>query len=394
MGLYVRPDSPYFWMLLEGRTDATGNALREKTKIRRDGNTPALRRDARELALVVYHERMLALSRDDHAQPAKKLATSFSAFVDWFSTHVLPHRRGKEREAEILPRLLAHFGDLPLTAIDRARVSEYATMRLTTPTVVQGKRRTKARRIQPGPSTVNREVDLLKCILQAAVPKYLASSPLFGMKRLDTKTPKRRLMTADEEARLLAVMAPADAALFLIALDSLVRLSDVLDVTWADDHGRSLWIADPKVGGGFEVPLSQRARQALDQLPRPKNLSQPIFASRRTAKTARDRRNGIRQMLERYCAAADPPIPFGRAHGGLSFHWATRRTGSTRMLTRGVDVGTVQKVGRWKTPMVVLGIYHELIDDKARAAVEAVGPPRCTPKGTGRRARKNRRKSL
>lgn len=390
MGIYARPDSPFYWMLLDGHTDGHGNPLRERTKLRRDGPTPTLRRDARAQADVVYHERMLALTRAEGAHPAKKLAISFTQFVAWFRAHVLPHRRGREREEEILPRLLAFFGELPLTAIDRARASEYATQRLQTPTVIRQQRRTKARRVKAGPSTVNREVDLLKCILQAAVPKYLASSPLFGMKRLDTRTPKRRLMTADEEARLLKVMTPTDAALFLIALDSLVRLSDILDVTWADDHGTSLWIADPKVGGGFDVPLSTRARQALDRIKPRRNLSQPIFARRRVAKTARDRRNGIRQMLERYCARATPPIPFGRRNGGLSFHWATRRTGSTRMLTRGVDVGTVQKVGRWKTPTVVLGIYHELIDDKARAAVETVG---FTPKSRGTKRDKRLRKS-
>jgi hypothetical protein len=65
-------------------------------------------------------------------------------------------------------------------------------------------------------------------------------------------------------------------------------------------------------------------------------------------------------------------VPYGRAAGGLTFHWATRRTGATRMLTRRIDPGTVQKVGRWKTAAVVLRIYHELLDDQAQRAVESV----------------------
>lgn len=369
MSVYVRGDSPYFWMLLEGFTDARGNPLREKIDVRRDAPTPTLRKEARQQADVRYHERRLELTRDGTVRPAKKLAASFRAFVDWYRTHVLPLRKGREREAEILPRLTEFFGDCPLATIDRARAQEYITWRLQPPTVVTARTRTAARAIRPSRSTVNREVDVLKSILQAAVPKYLDASPLYGMKRLDTVTPKRRLMTPDEERRLLAVMSRHDRALFLIALDSLVRLSDVLDLRWEDLHGRSVWIADPKAGGGFEVPLSARARAALARVP--KNGSEYIFAARRVAKTARDRRNGIRQMLERYCAAADPPIPYGRRRG-LTFHWSTRRTGTTRMLTRGVDPGTVQKVGRWKTAGVVLGIYHELLDDKARAAVETV----------------------
>jgi hypothetical protein len=265
------------------------------------------------------------------------------------------------------------FGTDPLTVIDPARVREYQTWRLDTGTRIAAKRRTKARTVYPSESTVNREVDLLKAILQSAVPKHLTVSPIYGMKRLRTTTPRRRLMTDDEEARLLAVMAADDKALFLIARDSLVRLSDVLDVKWTDRRGTTIWIADPKTGGGFEAPLSARTRAALKHVTRGK--SPYIFARRRAGETARARRAVVRKMLERYCHRTTPKIPYGRDRGGLTFHWATRRTGATRMLVGGVDPGTVQKVGHWKRPDVVLSIYHALVDEKARAAVEVAARP-------------------
>ena len=49
-------------------------------------------------------------------------------------------------------------------------------------------------------------------------------------------------------------MTPSDRALFLLGLDSLVRLNDILDVKREDDQGTQVWIADPKSGGGFWVP--------------------------------------------------------------------------------------------------------------------------------------------
>jgi integrase len=388
MALYLRPDSPFYWMHLEGFRDGRGRPLQASTKVRHDAPTPTLRREAKQQAEVVYHERMLALSRETEGQSAKRPAIAFATFAAWYATHMLPQRRGREREREILARLVAEFGAQPLRSIDRARVQEYMTTRLTTPIMVVKKRRTAPRVVRAGPATVNREVDLLKAILQAAVPKYLPASPLYGMKRLRTVTPKRRILTEAEEARLLPRFSRADRALFLIGLDALVRLSDILDVRWEDDHGDQLWIADPKAGGGFSVPLSARARHALDRVPR--NRSEYIFAHRRRAKTERDRRNGIRHMLERACAQAG--VPFGRRVGGITFHWATRRTGATRMLTRAIDPGTVQKVGRWKTADVVLGIYHELLDSKAREAVEAVGPVtmRSRQDHVGRKRRKSR----
>lgn len=355
MGVFVRPDSKYYFLWLDGHTDAAGRPLREKTDVLIDAPSATERKENRARAERLWHRRMVELSDDGHRPPDEKPAILFRTFAAWFEQHVMPTRRGHEREAEMLPRLVAFFGHEPLTAIGPTRATEYMTHRAST-TV--------------GPSTINREVDLLKSVLRSAVPDYLQASPLFGMKRLHTPTPKRRLMSEDEERRLLAVMDPEDKAFFLVGTDTLTRLSDIIDLKTEDDHGATLWVADPKQGGGFEVPVSKRLRKALDALPKDRPF---LFPSRRVARTERDRRNSVRQMLERYCAMTEPPIPFGRKRGGLSFHWATRRTGATRMLTRGVDPGTAQKVGRWKDPSIIMGIYHELLDDKARAAVEAVG---------------------
>lgn len=389
MGVFTRPDSRYYYLRLEGYTDARGNKLREKTKIRSDADTPQQRKANRALAEQLYHARMTELARTDHELPEKRPRITLNAYLDtWYVPHALPTHRGAERERSALPHLRAAFGERTLEQIDRAAVSAWITKRLTTGHVIAAGPRTKARTLPPpSPSTVNREIDVLKGILQSAVPKYLAASPLYGMKRLHAPTPKRRLMSEDEERRLLAVLSPEDRAFVLVGLDALARLSDILDLKATDDHGDRLWIADPKTGGGFEVPISTRLRKALDALP--EDGREYLFPSRRVAKTERDRRNGVRQMLERACAQADPPIPYGRAAGGLTFHWATRRTGATRMLSRNVPVATVQKVGRWQDPGVVLGIYHELIDDDARQAVEAVGPPTRRAR-SGPRARPNR----
>ena len=85
-------------------------------------------------------------------------------------------------------------------------------------------------------------------------------------------------------------------------------------------------------------------------------------------------------MLKRACLKAG--IPYGRKAGGITFHWATRRTGATRMLQRGVDLKTVQAIGHWKSADVVLDIYAETTSRAARQAVELVGslPKRSRPK--------------
>jgi integrase len=219
--------------------------------------------------------------------------------------------------------------------------------------------------------------------MRDAVPKYLAESPIAGMKRLKVVKPKRRLMTPAEERRLLPHLRPDDTAIVLIGLDALCRLGDILDLKREDDDGTHLYISDPKdpnQSEPYRVPISTRLRKALDAVP---ERGPFYFPRRRIAMTERDRRNTIRQMLESACAKAG--VPYGRAHGGITFHWATRRTGATRMIQANVDLKTVQAIGHWKTADVMLDIYAEADPKAARAAVELVGQPaEADDRGTAR----------
>jgi hypothetical protein len=367
VAVFTRKDSPWFWLWLEPSGELPGE--KERTSIRADAPTPQQRKDNRDLAEQLYHVKMSARARGVIAPDAKP-ARTFAEQAAWFVEHQLPRRRGQEREGPLIPKLIAVFGRYPLAKITRTLVTElWITPRLTTPTVIAKAHRTAARRVQAGWQTVNREVAVLKAVLQSGVPDYLETSPLYGMPLLKGPSARRRVLTPDEERRLLKAFAPDDRAFFLIGHDALIRLTDILDVKWTDWDGDYLWIGDPKAGTGFRALLSTRARAALEAVPR--TSSPYIFARRRRAETERDRRAGIQKMLRLACAVAD--VPYGRAKGGITFHWATRRTGATRMLTRGVDLGTVQKVGRWKTADIVLGIYHELTDEAHREAVEVVG---------------------
>jgi hypothetical protein len=77
------------------------------------------------------------------------------------------------------------------------------------------------RRVMPAPCarTVNREMDPLQ-ILAAAVPKYLKQSPIRGLPDLDVISPKRRIPTERDEARLLPYLASDDRGIMLCGLDS------------------------------------------------------------------------------------------------------------------------------------------------------------------------------
>ena len=84
----------------------------------------------------------------------------------------------------------------------------------------------------------------------------------------------------------------------------------------------------------------------------------------------------MRQRFEYLCKKAG--LRYGRAQGGLTFHWATRRTGATRyLLEKGSPISAVQKQGNWKHPEMLLRIYAEARRDDQLAMV---GAPRLIKK--------------
>lgn len=337
MGVYVRPDSTFYWLWLE---TAPKGQQRKKTKIL-IGTSPADQKASRALADQLYHLEMAALAKTHHGigPPPAKPVIAFDDYCAWYETHVSVHKRGRVRESEILDSLAAYFGDLEIRALTKADVQVWIT---------EKRQSLKA-------SSVNRELDLLKHVLASAVPQYLDASPLVGMRRLRAEPTHTAILSAKDEAKILAELTGENRAIVLLALDTLMRLSDIERFARADDHGAYLVVGDSKTGR-YEVPVSKRLRQALDSLPK-----------RGTHYFTRQR-GSIAQMFERACRRAK--VKYGRKAGGVTFH-ALRHTGASRMVERGADLRTVMEIGGWKS-LRQLSRYTHPTDRAKRAAVELV----------------------
>lgn len=342
MGVYRRPDSKYWWLWLE----TTGQRMKTAFPI---GVTATAKKESRAAAEDAYHAEMLRLGQAKHGLHVDKPAITFGAFATWYDAQIVAHHRGAAREREILKGLRATFEATPLSAISRSAVLEWRTVRA---------KATSA-------ATSNRELDVLKHLLAAAVPTYLAASPIAKLKRLRGPRTETRVLSAKEEERLLKALKPADRVLVLCALDTLMRLSDVVNLRRDQDRGRYLLVVDPKVEP-YRVPVSARLRVGLDSL---KKDGPYYFAHRRRAKNARDFRSAIKTMLKRACQRAR--VPYGRKRGGLTFH-GLRHTGTTRMVDAGVSLRIVQDIGGWKS-MRQLERYAHPTERAKLAAVNAIG---------------------
>lgn len=345
MGVYSRPDSKYWWIYLET------SKHRQPTEILL-GETVSQRHDSRKLASDLYHQQMNQLAGRLYRLPSAMPAVRFGAYADAYAVDTIAHRRGAQRELDALKPLRKFFDDDLLTAIDVDRAKTYQTHRKSTGV---------------GPTTINREIGVLKTMLRDAVPKYLTASPLVGMKLLKAMKPKRRLMTSTEEEKLLAVGDAADRAILILGVDCLIRLGDLLDLKRADRQRGWLYVADPKSGEPYEAALTPRAAKALDAIP---NRGPYYFWKFRLAMNPRDWPSSVRQRFETLCTLAD--IPYGKKAAGFTFHWATRRTGAHRLVVKKKrSIPGVQRQGNWKTPDVLLSIYAEADRDDQR---KAIGP--------------------
>jgi integrase len=343
VGVFKRADSRYWYLWLE--TAPTG----QKT-VRTDVlvGTRTQEPGTRKIAEQVYFTRMGALALDNHDLPRQKEATTFETFATWYDTHVVAHHRGKDREREILKSLRKTFGPFDLTRIDKAQVVEWRATRAT----------------QSSAATSNRELDVLKSLFAAAVPKYLKVSPIARLPRLRQARSETYVLSRANEKKLLKALPKLDRALVLCALDTLMRLSDVVNLRREQDRGTYLVVEDPKVKP-YQVPVSKRLRRALDGLPK---TGPYYFAHRRRAVKGRDYRSSVRDMLARACAVAD--IPYGRGKG-LTFH-GLRHTGTTRLVDAGVPLRIVQDLGGWQS-MRQLERYAHPTEKAKRDAVELIG---------------------
>lgn len=338
MGVFEKKGSPHWHVWIDG---ARKPRINTKIPI---GETADDRKKSRRLAEQVYYQLMADRAKQRFGLPRELPARSFIEHRAWYADHVSALKRGTDRELSMLKQLGLFFDEDQLTDIDQARVREWRAWRLQAVSA----------------STIRREEALLKHVLTTAVPTYLTANPLTGLARVRVADTDTRVLSRDEERRLLeALTDPQDRALVLCALDTLLRLGNVRTLQRAQDHGRYLF-TDTKAGT-VKIPISTRLRAALDALDAAGAAYFPRYAHEAT-------NNAVIRMFDLACKRAG--VRTGRKTGGVSFH-CLRHTGASRMLDAGVDIKTVMEIGGWRS-LTVLQRYLHPSDERKRAAVDAI----------------------
>lgn len=347
MALFTRPDSPFWWYWIEGTT------TRKSTRVPIGGGSAEQNRELKRQARAIYAAAQAHEAQHGAGLSKTRATISYRDFSTWFETHETAHHRGAAGEASILRQLALYFNRFAsLAEIAESNVKEWMTWRVKT----------------VEPSTVNRELDVLKRLMIAAVPTYLEKSPIAGLRRFRVDEKEPRILTPDEELKMLAAGSLEDRAWLLTALDTLLRLSNVVNLKWAQVKFQTRGIVplNAKVKHDI-VPISTRMYAALRALPQDTVWVFPGFHVVGEKPSAA--KNKIIRRFDLLCQLAH--VPHGRAAEGVTFH-CLRHTGATRALQRGASVRTVMKLGGWKDERSVMRYVHAA-DSDVRKAAESIG---------------------
>ena len=278
---------------------------------------------------------------------SRSFAALMEKYLNEYSSKKAPqtHRRDKSLAAH----LIEFFGNRKVTEIRPKMIAEYKRTRRAQGAAAQ---------------TVNNERALMNHAFNLAIREWewTDTNPVSKVSKETVNNIRDRWLTTDEEERLLAASPAWLREIIVFALNTGLRQSELLDLTWdnVDLFRRTYYIGQQKNKGKDTLPLNSKALSVLQERARVRHISTNlVFYSRSGTRIMA--RNLVRAFQEA-CKRA----------GIENLIWHdTRRSFATRMVQRGVDPYKVQKLMRHKSPAMMQRYAHHN-SESLRGGVEAL----------------------
>ena len=279
---------------------------------------------------------------------------TFKQFAEiYLRDHADLHKRSAKRDREILKTLNRFFGVAILHEITPHRIEQFKRDRLNG-TWRAFKQKRSAKPVKPG--TVNRELDTLKSILSKAVEwKYLVDSPARGVKRFRLQNRRTRILSVDEQRRLLDACErqPKLQALLKLALITGARIGELLELSWDDCQDGYLTFWNTKNGKVRRIPTTDAIAAVLASRPR---IHPWVFTNAKTEKPY----TTIRKVFERALERAKITT------GDVTVH-TLRHTALSRMIEHGLDDYTVMSISGHSSTRMLERYTHPTLERRIAA---------------------------
>ena len=176
---------------------------------------------------------------------------------------------------EVSPSKRGHLDEvIRIKALTRSRMAEFALEKLT-PAVLANFRDERLHSVKAG--AVIRDLSLLSSVINHARREWGATidNPCLLVKKPPAPPGRTRVLSADEETRLLSAVAPADRRnpcmlpIVQLALHTAMRRGELLGLQWKDIDlsAQTAYLPISKNGRPRYVPLSTAAIAVLTSLP-------------------------------------------------------------------------------------------------------------------------------
>jgi len=222
----------------------------------------------------------------------------------------------------------------------------------------------RAERLKSGvqKSTTNRELALLKKMFNLAIDwGFAATNPVLKVKLFSERDNlKERVLSEEEEVRLLAQCTAHIRPIVIAALNTGMRKNEILTMKWSDVDfkQRTILLTKTKSGKNRTVPINGALLEVLEAH-KAESKSEYVF----TGPSGRHLVT-VRRAFENACRRAGIK--------GLRFH-DLRHTFGTRLIRKGVDIVTVQSLlGHYS--VTVTQRYTHTDGGQKKNAVELLSP--------------------
>lgn len=176
-------------------------------------------------------EKVLTKKKNDvtlrsNSLPVNEKIKFFNAAAEYIEKHSKPNKSSwRKTDFFYLKRLIPFFGNYNITDISPALLAEYRSERIKDP-VKKGKGQLVSK------AQINREVSLLRAILNKMVKWGRLSSNPLGKVEMFKEQPKQRILTIEEMNQLVSAAKPPLKQIIMVALNTGMRKSEILGLRW------------------------------------------------------------------------------------------------------------------------------------------------------------------
>ncbi|HHT9134604.1 MAG TPA: tyrosine-type recombinase/integrase [Candidatus Avalokitesvara rifleensis] len=263
----------------------------------------------------------------------------FEDFAGEYLEYSRANKRSYERDVSIIKALMPHFKKCRLSKITPFMVEKYKL----------------ARTKEVTRNTINRELDTFGHIFTMAI-KWNKSSrnPVKEVKSYKVENRKERILTLEEIERLLACSNGHTRNIIILALNTGMRLREMLNIKWEDVNliQGHITLRNTKNGRTRIVPMNQSVKNVIQSIEKTENAY--VFYDRRTGKPFNHIRTSFAKVLKKASIS------------GFRFH-DLRHTAATYMVLGGADLATVKEILGHSTIDMTMRYSHPTPESKLKA---------------------------